>query len=473
MKTIQMPIQSSFECDVLVCGGGVAGTCAAIAAARAGVRTILIEEAGGLGGQATLGLVSPTSSVAARDGRSFGGLMREILQKTHQLSRLYAGSDTDSYSSSHILRLVLMELAIQAGVALHLHTKIMAVERNGDTLTEVLALTKSGVCGYKAKRWIDATGDADVIALAGEAYALGSEPGVFGQLQEAGLDKLHFEQTDYAPYAHSGALQPVSYMFTMGNVDGGAGKHLINKRLTYRDLGITREDFKKLSYAGINGFEENGDLLPLPQGRVLFFPGVRHGEYTVNMSRVIGINGADAASLNLGEQLAQMQILPLVDVLKRLIPGFAQSYLVDCAVTLGVRESRRLIGRYVLTGREALNCTPMPDVIAHCFYLIDIHDPFGKDKAIGGEIRGDYFDIPYGALVARQAPNLLACGRCISADHVAHSATRIQGSCMLTGQAAGTAAALSLETGRSVADVDVLALQSRLIADSVFLDIRA
>ena len=166
--------------------------------------------------------------------------MREIMEQTHRMARLYAGSTTDTYSAPHILRLVLMQLAMEAGVTVHLHTSFMAAMRKGNVVTEVLAHTKSGIYEYKAKRVVDATGDANVIASIGEDYVLGSEPGVFRQLQEAGLDKLHFEETDYAPYAHSGALQPVSYMFTMGNVHGEAAENLINKRLTYQDLGITR-----------------------------------------------------------------------------------------------------------------------------------------------------------------------------------------------------------------------------------------
>ena len=152
-----------------------------------------------------------------------------------------------------------------------------------------------------------------------------------------------------------------------------------------------------------------------------------------------------------------------MDFLIRYIPGFENAYLLETAGILGVRESRRLVGRHVLSGYEAIECTPFADAVAHGSYIIDIHDPQGNRKAIGGPIHGDYFDIPYRSLLPKTVTNLLVAGRCISSDHVAHSTTRIQGTCMLTGQAAGTAAALALANGCEPAEVEIAALQARLV----------
>ena len=190
----------------------------------------------------------------------------------------------------------------------------------------------------------------------------------------------------------------------------------------------------------------------------------------VNMSRVTGIDATDADSLNDGEIRAQLQLIALVDFLKTFIPGFRDSYLIDCAGSLGIRESRRLDGRRMLTGREVIDGTPQPDRIARGSYIIDIHDPTGKRKAIGGAIHADAYDIPYACLLAREFDNLLAVGRCISADHVAHSSTRIQGTCILTGQAAGTAAALALRDDVPPADYPVNAIQDALRSDGVALE---
>ena len=184
---------------------------------------------------------------------------------------------------------------------------------------------------------------------------------------------------------------------------------------------------------------------------------------------MLNINGADAESVNQGEIEAQEQLMALVDFLQTFVPGFENSYLIQAASTLGIRESRRLVGRTVLRGREAITCKHFPDAIACGSYIIDIHDPNGKARAIGGELRGDYYEIPYGCLLAKEPKNLLACGRCISVDHVAHSSTRIQGTCAMTGQAAGTAAALAVQNTIDPADVNVQKLRAKLRADGVFL----
>ena len=135
--------------------------------------------------------------------------------------------------------------------------------------------------------------------------------------------------------------------------------------------------------------------------------------------------------------------------------------------TLGVRETRRLVGRYVLRGREAIECVPFPDTVAQGSYMIDIHDPQGKRKAIGGELKKPCYSIPYRCLLPRTVENLLVCGRCISVDHIAHASTRIQGTCILTGQAAGTAAAMAKNQRWKSAHVAPEALQQNLRMDGV------
>ena len=465
--SVTLPIESEIRCDILVAGGGVAGCAAALAAARHGKQVILMDECGVLGGQGTQGMVAPIASVVDRNGSSFGGIMEEILQEVR--ARCPATDSPKAYlSSPSLLGLVLLEMLNKAGVAVHFFTHLISVERKDRQITGVVAATKSGLRRYIAPVFIDATGDGDLFARAGEEYVFGSEPGVFDALVEAGLGQVHFEHTQYH-FPKQGAVQPVSIMFTVGGVKGRECETYCNKRFTYADLGITEEEYEKLPFAGQVGFEKNGDYLPLPQGRFLFFRGPREGEYTINMSRVTGINGADADSLNRGELYTQLQVLPILELLRRFIPGFENAYLIHAGTRLGIRESRRLKSRRIFHGGEALDCVPMQDVIAHGSYIIDIHDPNGKSMAIGGSVRGSAYDIPYGALLPRGADNLLVCGRCIGSDHVAHSTTRIMGTCMLTGQAAGTAAALCLDAQVKTGDLDVPLLQRQLISDGVNL----
>jgi hypothetical protein len=185
------------------------------------------------------------------------------------------------------------------------------------------------------------------------------------------------------------------------------------------------------------------------------------------MSRVTGVNGVDADSVSRAEVVARAQVFYLADFLKRFVPGFERSALHETAAALGIRETRRLVGRYVLTGIAAIRCVSFADAIAQGSYMIDIHDPQGRRKAIGGQLQGDCYDIPWRCLLPKTVTNLIVCGRCISADHVAHSSTRIQGTSMLTGQAAGTGAALAVVHNAGVDRLSPSRLQEKLAADGV------
>lgn len=457
------------QADVVVVGGGPAGVCAATAAARHGARTLLLEQYGCLGGMMTLGLVTPIGAHLSRSGTRFGGILWEVLDRIAAECAQVAGGSGHRHSAPHIAKHVLLSTVTGSNVDLRLHTTLVDAWRDGATIAGLVVHTKSGLARIDGRQFIDASGDGDLVAQAGEEFVLGSEPGVLASLAATGLDRVHEDDRTCSDYGGAGHLQPVSIMFTMANVDGARARPLINRRLTYADLGLTREAFLALPYANTPGFTVDGDDLPLPQGRILFFAAARAGEVVVNMSRVTGINGADAGDLARAEIVAQQQVFALADFLRRFVPGFENSYLLETAATLGVRETRRLRGRHVLSGREAIDCVPFADVVAHGSYIIDIHDPLGRRKAIGGEIKGDCYDIPYRALLPRTAGNLLVAGRCISTDHVAHSSTRVQGTCMLTGQAAGTAAAMACARGCGPADLAVPELQEALIRDGVLL----
>lgn len=322
--------------------------------------------------------------------------------------------------------------------------------------------------------FVDATGDGDIIAFSGEEYFMGCETNTAKILEDAGLKRMHCDEevecytTQETDNIH--AVQPVSIMFTMGNVDYSKEPwKYTNKRLKYEDLGIDPEEFKKLPYYGTTGFEDNGDLIPLPQGRIHLTKTGRPNELLANMSRVTHVDATDAEELSDASVKAQLQVMYLVDFLKRYVPGFENSYLVESANELGVRETRRLVGRYVLNGADAINCRHFDDNIGCGSYMVDIHDPFGRSMAIGGEIKGDCYGIPYRSLTPKTVKNLLVCGRCISSDHVAHSSTRIQGTCVITGQAAGTACVLALDSDKAVQDIDVTALRTRLKESGCYL----
>jgi len=454
--------------DVIVAGGGAAGVCAAIASARGGAKTLLIERHGILGGAMTMGLVTPLGASSTRSGKRFGGILWEILDQVATESRRIDGEGGDPYCAPHTMARVLSNRVVESGASVLLHTSLLEAKREGDGIAALRIHNKSGLAWIQGKTFIDATGDGDLLAMAGEAFTLGSEPGVFRHLSDTGLDQVHEEDRTYGAYETSGLMQPVTLFFTMSGVDLDRAEALNNKRLTYGDLGMTRAAFLDLPYANSPGFEVgDGEDVPLPAGRVLVTRTSRPGVAAVNMSRLTGVDGTDAEALSRAEILARNQVAHLADFLRRFIPGFEKSSLLETAPALGVRETRRLVGRYVLSGGEAIRCASFDDAIAQGSYMIDIHDPLGRRKAIGGQLQGDCYDIPWRSLLPKRTENLIVCGRCLSADHVAHSSTRIQGTCMLTGQAAGTAAAMAARAGIAPCELDAGALQAKLREDGV------
>ena len=473
MQEIKLRLSRTEEFDVAVIGGGVAGCAAALAAARNGAKTLLIEAGGILGGQATLGLVTPLDACFTTSGKSFGGILEEICEKTIELTKEYCSCGAEGkiwdIASPHILKYVLVELLSRENVNIKFHTTLISANSSDNEIKSIVVSEKSALTEIKAKTFIDATGDADLTYLSGAEYVLGSESGVFSQLSDTGLNKSHFSDNEYSAYSVDGLMQPVSIFILMGGVDVEKAMSLNNKDLKFGDLGITEEKFREWKYAGSCGFEIGGTSIPMPQGRVLVSPSTRPDVAVINMSRVVGINGADADSLNEGEVKAQKQVIAIVDFLKTFIPGFENSYYIQSGSTLGVRETRRMKGEYTLSGMEAIQCRSFEYPVARGSYIIDIHDPTGKSRAVGGNIKGEFYDIPYGCLVSETYSNLLACGRCISVDHIAHSSTRIQGTCILTGQAVGTAAALAYEMGLSPKELPEKYLYNQLLKDGVFL----
>lgn len=461
--------------DTAVIGGGVAGCAAAIAAARNGAHTLLVEKEGTLGGQAVLGLVTPLDARFSRSGESFGGILEEISNTVIDLSKKYCSrgckENVKDIASPHILKYVLLNLCDRAGVKIMFHTSLISCKTEKQKVESVLLSTKSGYVSVRADTFIDASGDADLVALCGAEFVKGSEPDCFMALVKNGLDHSHFSNSTYGAYEKEGLMQPTSIFFLMGGVDFEKydKNKLNNKELHFGDLGITQERFKSWEYCGSPGFEIDGDRIPMPQGRILISRSNRSDTAVVNMSRVIGIDGSDAESLNRGEIAAQKQIIALVDFLITFIPGFENAYYSQSGSTLGVRETRRLKGKYVLTGQDVISCCKYENSIARGSYMIDIHDPNGKARAIGGDLNGESYDIPYDCLISERLDNLIVCGRCISVDHIAHSSTRIQGTCILTGQAAGTAAAIAKEEEKNVSEIEPIKVHNKLVSDGVAL----
>jgi len=460
------------EAEVVVAGGGLAGCAAAIASARYGAKTLLIESGGCLGGAATAGLVAPISSISTKtSGEKFGGILWEVLDSVVEKAKAYCNSTHAPHSALHLYKYVLMEKLVESNAEILFHAFVTDVVSDEDgKIKELIVSTKDGLKRILGKAFIDTTGDGDVMGKSNAKTIIGSEPNVLGVISQNEELKGGAKGTDFLPDDYVGQLQPVSLMMQFGNVNVEKAQKYMNKKITYEELGTTKEEFSKWKYANTLGFEiADDEFVPMPQGRVWLVYAQRKDVATVNMSRVLGVNACDPISYSDAEVKAGLQLIAIIDFLKTLVPGFKNSYFMESSNTLGIRESRRLIGDYLLSGNEVVECARFEDAIAHGSYIIDIHDPTGKRMAIGGKIEKEYYSIPYRSLITARVPNLATAGRSISADHVATSSTRIQGTAMLTGQAAGIAAAMAVKNNCSMGEVDVKNLQNQLINDGVFL----
>lgn len=471
MNYSELPIIK--ETQVAVVGGGLAGCAAALASARNGAKTLLIESSGILGGAATAGLVAPISSICSKSGKQkFDGILWETIDKVMTSSKKICHAEQLQHLSLHVYKYVLLEMLNQAGVDLFFHVFLSDVvnKENGE-IDYLVVSTKDGLKRIKANIFIDTTGDGDVMGKSMAETIIGSEPGVLRELEDEKGELQSETPFEVKKDDYVGKMQPVSLMMLFGGVDVKTGQKYMNQKLTYSDLNITREDFLNWKYCGTPGFEPNeSELIPMPQGRVWLHPATHENEAVINMSRVININACDPESYAAAEVTAGLQLLAIIDFLQTFVPGFENAYLIEAPSTLGVRESRRLIGDYVLTGKDVISCKSFEDSVAYGSYIIDIHDPTGKRMAIGGEVKKDYYAIPYRCLITKKVPNLGTAGRSISADHVATSSTRIQGTCMLTGQAIGTAAALAVCQGKTLTEVPAEELRAKLKKDGMFID---
>ncbi len=447
--------------DVIVVGGGMAGTTAAIAAARNGASTLLIEKDACLGGTLTTCLVGPMMTFHSATEQVIRGLPQEIVDRLIGLGASPGHIlDTSGYVATvtpfdaEMLKLVAERMVHEAGAEILYHTLLTAAtaapNSRGESAQTLTATHRGTITELHAKVVIDATGDADVAARAGAPCDLGRP--------------------------EDGLVQPVSLMF---RVTGWDKESFTAYAITHPEvLRLSRhgaEPYKTQPLVAVAGFSDilreemaAGNLGDLQREHVLFFNTHRPDEVTVNMSRVTGTNPLDAGSMTEAEIRAREQVFAIMDFLRRRIPGFRHARIAAIGSRVGVRESRRIIGDVVLTSDDIRQGRSWPDVIARSAYPIDIHSPTGKkDEALdeyGDDFvsRGTTYQIPYRALLPRDTEHLLVAGRCISTTAEAHGATRVSPTCMATGQAAGTAAALAVRAGVAPRQVDIRDLQRTL-----------
>ena len=412
--------------DLAVIGGGFAGVSAAICAAREGAKVLIVEKGNCLGGAAVNCLVNPfmTFSTKINGVRTdlAAGLFSEIYSKLTKRSTL----DGMSFLEEE-LKLILNDMVCEAGVDLLYHAYIFKATRNGRRVESVSVATVSGVIDIEADYFIDATGDAQLAFLADCPTVLGREP-----------DHL---------------CQPMTLCFRVGNVDTEA-------------FFKGRPKLKELHRAAY----DRGEFIN-PRENILVFttpvPNVLH----FNTTRVVKKNPTSPFDVTEAEIIARKQVYEIYDFMKKNADGMENSFLMMTAANIGVRESRMIVGDYVLLESDCRAFTKFEDGIAACNYDIDIHNPEGSGTSHYYFKPGEYYTIPYRCLIPKEADNLLVAGRCISSDHGAQASYRIMPVVCCLGEAAGVAAALAVRDNKDTRNIDVEELQNTLKQNGAFIGI--
>lgn len=447
-----------YEYDVVVAGGGPAGLCAAIAAARNGAKVLLVERYGFIGGNATAALVAPWMTFhATPDEQVVEGLPEEIVRRLQAVGgSLGHIRDTSGYVATvtpfdaEVLKFVAFEMCEEAGVNLLLHSFVTDAIRAGDTVKGIVVHNKSGRMELRARVVVDATGDGDVAALAGAEFMQGREG--------------------------DGLTQPMTLMFKLGNVNLQAVREYIKAHPEEFYKRTLIQDLDRYPYLSVvNGFYSilqeaiaSGEL-NLQRDMVLFFQTIHDDEVTVNMTRVQGLDGTNVWDLTRAEIELRKQVMQLLHFFRRRIPGFERCYITASGVQAGVRETRRIVGDYILTAEDIIEGRHFPDIIARYAYPIDIHDPTGRGTRTI-RLRNGSYEIPFRCLLPKGLEGLLVTGRAISCTHEALAAIRTMPAAMALGQAAGTAAALAVRSGKGLRELDIVELQAVLRAQGANLE---
>ena len=412
--------------DLVVVGGGFAGVAAALAAARAGAKVLIVEKSNCLGGAAVNCLVNPFMPYWTEiDGKRVElstGIFKEICDRLDSRQALKGKSFLEEE-----LKYILNEMVIDAHIDLLFHAYIYTAEKLDKDISSIKVATKSGTMCIEANYFIDATGDAQLAYLAECPTVLGREP-----------DHL---------------CQPMTLCFRLGNVD-------------VESFFASRERLKIAHQQSL----EAGELMN-PRENILVFRTPIKNVLHFNTTRVVKKDPTSPEEVTEAEILARKQIYEIYDFMKKHADGLKDSFLMMTAAEIGVRESRMIVGDYVLTEQDCRNCVKFEDAIAACNYDIDIHNPEGTGTSHYYFPAGEYYTIPYRSLIPKSAENLLVAGRCISSDHGAQASYRIMPVVCCIGEAAGSAVGLAVKQNCTVREIDVKELQNELKRNGAYIGV--
>lgn len=449
------------EFDLIVAGGGIAGAMAAIAAGREGLSVLLIEEQGFLGGSLTSCGTGPMMTFHAGNRQVIRGLPDELIQRLKK-KELSVGHIPDSTGYTYTvtpfdsegMKRELELMAAEAKVTILYHAVIIdaTVSQAESKIKSVKIFSCGNIYEFFSDYFIDATGDADLAYVSGAEYIQGR--------------------------TNDNKDQPMTLNFKLYNVDINKIRKLMENNvnlfpfLAQREKGLEKTAVR-LSCSGFVDLmkqgRKNGEF-NFDRDIVLFFETNTEAEVIVNMTRVLGENPVDVFSLSRAEIEGRRQMWELFYFLKKYIPGFENSQLVQSGPNIGIRSSRRIIGEYTLTADDIISARKFPDMISLCGYPIDIHSPDGTDTDHRFLAEGAYYGIPYRCLQSSSIKNLLAAGRNISCEFEAHASLRVSPSAGAIGQAAGTAAALAFFNKIDYSQVDIIELRRLLTQNNACVD---
>jgi len=418
MNTVQTfrPAEIPEVFDLCVVGGGLAGVMSAISAAREGLRVILVEKYGFLGGMATCGLVHPFMCYREHGSRNLAnaGLFLKMIERIYEVGG--TNSPNGAMYMEEFMKLILDRMTAEAGVRVLFHAKMTDVDYADRVVKSITVGTVSGNIKIKADYFIDGTGNGDLFAFAGLEYKLGRE--------------------------EDGLCQPMTLNFRLSNVDWSK-----------YDRAKTNEIYKQFRLEGkIKNPREDVLVFKMPVDNIMH----------LNTTRIVGKNPVDIFDYSDSEAVAREQVYEMYRFLKDNIPGLENCELIMSAPELGIRESRRVVGEYEISTEDIVEARKFDDRIARGTYEIDIHNPAGTGTYHRTIPLNDYYTIPYRAIVPKGTQNLLVAGRPISSSHEAHSSFRIMPITSCIGEAAGAAIALAKKNNTKTMDVDMTVLQNIL-----------
>jgi hypothetical protein len=405
--------------DVVVIGGGPGGVSAAVGAAQAGASVLLVERYGFLGGMATAGLVNPFMPYTLKGRRMTSGVFNELLDRLEARGAL---APDGKVFDDEAMKLVLDRMMQDHGVDLLLHAFFFDVQMEGRTIVRARLMGKSGEIDLAGAVFIDATGDGDVAARAGAEVQVGRD--------------------------QDGVCQPMTLCFRVGGVAGEPSVGELRRELN--------DIYQKAKAAG---------EIENPREDILLFATLVPHIFHFNTTRVIRRDATDPLDMTAAELEGRRQTDALLALFRRHSPRFEDAYLIKTASQIGVRESRRVMGDYVLDMHDVLEASKFEDGIARSNYPVDIHNPDGEGTVIRHLQPGEYYEVPYRALVPRGVDNLLIGSRCVSATHEAHASLRIMPVVAGIGEAAGVAAAWAVRDSVSPREVDGTRLKAAVLGD--------